>query len=80
MSAVTDEQHLEFDVGGMTCGSCAARVQRILGRQEGVREAEVNFATGRAHVDAATDVDTSTLEAAVARIGYELSALSLIHI
>lgn len=25
-----------FEVHGMTCGSCAARVQRILGRQEGV--------------------------------------------
>jgi cation-transporting ATPase V/Cu+-exporting ATPase len=71
-TATTDEQQLTFDVGGMTCGSCAARVQRILGRQDGVTSAEVNYATGRADVGAATDIDVASLEAAVARIGYEL--------
>ena len=35
----------------MTCGSCAARVERVLGRQDGVEQAGVNFATGRATVD-----------------------------
>ena len=34
----------------MTCGSCAARVERTLGRQAGVEQAGVNFATGRATV------------------------------
>ncbi len=42
---------LEFDVTGMTCGSCAARVQRTLSRQPGVSEALVNYATGRATVE-----------------------------
>jgi len=42
---------------GMTCGSCANRVQRTLGKQPGVAVAEVNFATatrawfGRAGAD-----------------------------
>jgi copper chaperone CopZ len=40
----------EFAVGGMTCGSCAARVQRTLGKHPGVEHAEVNFATGTARV------------------------------
>ena len=63
-----------FEVHGMTCGSCAARVQRILGRQEGVTDAEVNFATGRAVVHLEEDVATNDhqLVAAVDRIGYGL--------
>ena len=66
------EHDLVFDVEGMTCGSCAARVQRVLGRQEGVTDAQVNFATGLAHVRTA-GVDPDALVAAVDRIGYRLS-------
>src|SRR3984957_5203213 len=62
---------LELDVSGMTCGSCAARVQRTLSRQPGVSEALVNYATGRATValDAGA-VDAEQLAAAVRSIGY----------
>ncbi len=65
---------LEFDVEGMTCGSCAARVQRVLGRQDGVADARVNYATGLAHVsvEPSADVDPEALAAAVAAIGYGL--------
>src|SRR5260370_35651657 len=41
---------LDFTVQGMTCGSCAARVQKVLARQPGVQAAAVNFASGIAHV------------------------------
>jgi cation-transporting ATPase V/Cu+-exporting ATPase len=64
---------IEFVVGGMTCGSCAARVQRTLGRTEGVVEAEVNLATSRARVTLAQPVDTAVLRARVAKIGYTLA-------
>ena len=43
-------EELELDVAGMTCASCAARVEKILGRQEGVEGASVNFAANRARV------------------------------
>ena len=69
-----DTQRLDFDVEGMTCGSCAARVQKILSRQDGVVSAEVNYATGKARVEAAEAVDIPRLEAAVAKIGYGLAA------
>ncbi len=37
MSVVHDEPRtLDFTVTGMTCGSCAARVERVLGKQPGV--------------------------------------------
>jgi cation-transporting ATPase V len=64
---------LDFDVEGMTCGACAARVQKILGRQEGVASAEVNYATGRAHVATSAPVAVGDLQAAVERIGYGLA-------
>jgi len=68
-----EQPGLDFGVGGMTCGSCAARVQRVLGRQPGVESAEVNYATGRAHVVLSEpDADVEELRAAVAKIGYEL--------
>ena len=72
--AAADAAQRCFEVHGMTCGSCAARVQRILGRQEGVAGADVNFATGMALVrlDDPT-VSDDTLTAAVDRIGYELA-------
>ena len=35
---------ITLDVEGMTCASCALRIERVLGRQEGVAEAVVNFA------------------------------------
>jgi cation-transporting ATPase V/Cu+-exporting ATPase len=64
---------VEFAVRGMTCGSCATRVQRTLGKQPGVARAEVNFATGRAHVVLAPKpADPETLRAAVAQAGYQL--------
>jgi copper-transporting P-type ATPase V len=44
-------ERLELDVTGMTCGSCAARVQRSLSREPAVAEALVNYATGRATVE-----------------------------
>ncbi len=63
---------LDFDVEGMTCAACAARVERILGRQDDVAHAAVNFATGRAEV-VARRPDVEQLREAVARIGYGLS-------
>ena len=65
---------LEFAVTGMTCGSCAARVEKILSRQPGVVDAAVNFATEKAAV--AFDPAIATAEqliAAVNRIGYGLA-------
>jgi heavy metal translocating P-type ATPase len=69
---------LEFSVAGMTCGSCAARVEKVLGRQEGVARASVNFATQRAtvalHADGVTaKTSIDGLIAAVAKAGYGLT-------
>jgi cation-transporting ATPase V/Cu+-exporting ATPase len=64
---------VEFLVGGMTCGSCAARVQRVLSKTDGVEDAEVNLATSRARVRLARPVEPEELRARVAKIGYTLA-------
>jgi len=59
---------VELEIGGMTCASCATRIERKLNRIEGV-EATVNYATERARITA-DGVDTSTLIEAVEAAGY----------
>jgi copper-transporting P-type ATPase V len=63
---------LDLTVEGMTCGSCSARVQRTLEKQEGVERAEVNFATGRARVHPTGELDLDAIGEAIDRIGYHL--------
>jgi Cu+-exporting ATPase len=65
--------HVDLDVTGMTCASCAARIEKRLNRLDGV-VATVNFATERATVDYdATRVGTEELVAAVEAVGYGAS-------
>jgi len=52
----------------MTCGSCAARVQRMLNKTDGVVDAEVNFATGRAQVTLDRPVPAANLQARVEKL------------
>ncbi|MDD7965755.1 heavy metal translocating P-type ATPase [Actinomycetospora lemnae] len=59
----------ELAVTGMTCGTCAARIQRRLGRLPGV-EASVNYASGRARVTHPPEQDPDELVAAVTAIGF----------
>ncbi|HTU78853.1 MAG TPA: heavy metal translocating P-type ATPase [Solirubrobacteraceae bacterium] len=70
-------ERVELEVAGMSCSSCAARVQRALGAEPGVSEALVNLATGRATVELEPGApDTARLIAAVRRAGYDASPLS----
>jgi cation-transporting ATPase V/Cu+-exporting ATPase len=70
----TPPASLDFTVEGMTCGSCATRVQRILGRQPGVESAYVNYATSGARVVLdGRPTGLAALCAAVERIGYGLT-------
>jgi copper-transporting P-type ATPase V len=74
---VTDRSspiRLDLPVSGMTCGSCAARVERVLARADGVTAAQVNFATGLAHVEVDPGTDPARLQEAVRRIGYDLAS------
>ncbi|MCX6463378.1 MAG: heavy metal translocating P-type ATPase [Pseudonocardiales bacterium] len=61
--------HTVLEIDGMTCGSCARRVERVLRRLDGV-SAEVNYATGRAAVDHPAPVAVADLVAVVEKAGY----------
>ncbi len=59
-----------LEISGMTCASCVRRVERALGRVEGVDTASVNFAAERARVALNADVPVEKLLAAVEKAGY----------
>jgi heavy metal translocating P-type ATPase len=71
--ATAPEESLVFDVEGMTCASCALRIERVLGKQEGVESAVVSLAGKEARVTAAPGVDLNVLTEAAAKIGYTLT-------
>ena len=60
---------VELDIAGMTCASCATRIERKLNKLPGV-EATVNYATEKARVRG-EDVDSATLIAAIESAGYQ---------
>ena len=60
---------IELAVSGMTCASCANRIERKLSKLEGVR-ASVNYATEKATVAHPASVSTDDLLAAVEAAGY----------
>ncbi|MFD5077958.1 heavy metal translocating P-type ATPase [Streptomyces sp. NPDC058371] len=60
---------VELTIGGMTCASCAARVEKKLNRMDGVT-ATVNYATERAKVSYPEGVRVADLIATVVKTGY----------
>ncbi|MHA6760111.1 heavy metal translocating P-type ATPase [Streptacidiphilus sp. PAMC 29251] len=64
---------VELAIGGMTCASCAARIEKKLNRMDGV-EATVNYATEKASVSYAPGLTVDDLIATVERTGYTAEA------
>ena len=65
---------IRLQVTGMTCASCAIRVESALKAVPGVRDASVNLATEQASVNAqASSVSLQTLAAAVRKAGYDVA-------
>jgi Cu+-exporting ATPase len=62
--------HWRLPVQGMTCASCATRVERALKKLPGVREANVNLATESVAIEADAPVAASALTAAIEAAGY----------
>src|SRR3954467_7417980 len=61
---------LDLPVQGMTCASCAARIEKKLNRMDGV-QAPVNYAPGPPLVPYPADLDPAELVATVERTGYK---------
>ncbi|MEN2419332.1 heavy metal translocating P-type ATPase [Streptomyces rimosus] len=69
MTGTTTQARVELAIGGMTCASCAARVEKKLNRMPGV-SATVNFATEKARVEYGDRVSVDDLISTVEKTGY----------
>ena len=63
------EREVQLDITGMTCASCAMRIEKRLNKLDGV-SATVNYATEKAKVTVTGDVSTADLVSAVEAVGY----------
>ncbi len=63
---------IQLPILGMTCSSCAGRVEKALAKVAGVRAVSVNLANETAYLDTEPGVSRAVLAAAVAEAGYEV--------
>lgn len=75
LSGRAGSDRVVFEVGGMTCGSCVARIEGILSGQPGVKSAAVDLASSRARVTFSGDTSPDRLVAAVTDAGYTMALL-----
>ncbi len=62
-----------ISIGGMTCAACANRIEKGIGKLDGVVNANVNFATEKLTVQYnKKDITLSEIENAIAKIGYQV--------
>ena len=61
---------VELSIDGMTCASCAHRIEKKLNKLDGVT-ATVNFATEKAHVEYGDTITHEQLVATVEEAGYQ---------
>jgi Cu+-exporting ATPase len=73
--ASTASRSVDLQIGGMTCASCAARVEKKLNRMPGV-QASVNYATEKAHVLLPEGTTVADAIATVEATGYTATAPS----
>ena len=64
---------IKFNVTGMTCAACSARVEKVTGKVPGVEKAEVNLLAGTMSVVAANDSVVPLIISAVTEAGYGAS-------
>lgn len=61
---------IKFDVTGMTCAACSARVEKVAAAVDGVERVEVNLLAGSMTVQARDESVCAAIEAAVKHAGY----------
>ncbi len=75
---MTTDHQVDLAITGMTCASCANRIERKLNKLDGV-VATVNYATEKARITYSADVSTDDLLATVAAAGYSAALPTLEH-
>ncbi|MEZ5528036.1 MAG: heavy metal translocating P-type ATPase [Gammaproteobacteria bacterium] len=72
----TAPSSLTMPVEGMTCASCVGRVEKALGKVEGVESVTVNLVTEKAEIHTRQAVDPALLVAAIEKAGYSVPETS----
>lgn len=72
----SEETHntvITLPIGGMTCAACAAKIEKVVGKLNGVAKVNVNLATEKAVVEFdPTRIRTSAIKEAIEKIGYKV--------
>jgi len=58
-------------IEGMSCGHCAARIEKSLGKIDGVATVKVNLAGKFAEIDTAKELDDKVVTEAIDSAGYQ---------
>lgn len=67
------QEKVAFDISGMTCAACAVKIEKRIGKMDGVSNASVNFALETIAVEYdSKQVETAEMITAVKKLGYEL--------
>ncbi|MDS9472899.1 copper-translocating P-type ATPase [Sporosarcina pasteurii] len=67
------QEHVNFDVSGMTCSACANRIEKRINRIDGVSNATLNFALEKLSVDYnSSQVSPQDMMTAIEKMGFEL--------
>ncbi len=67
------ENDIKLKISGMHCGSCAASIERMLKKMDGVNEALVNYATESADVKYESNVvELQTINLAIEKLGFHV--------
>ncbi|WP_201283542.1 heavy-metal-associated domain-containing protein, partial [Klebsiella pneumoniae] len=62
----------QVQIGGMTCASCVARVEKALKKIEGVVEASVNLSTEKAFIKSQQPIAAAALVQAIEKSGFDV--------
>lgn len=71
-TAATNLRRITLDVAGMTCASCASRVEKAINAIPGVQQTSVNLATDSVAVEATSQVQADMIRQAIEKAGYEV--------
>ena len=63
---------IKLTIEGMHCASCAANVEKAVGKIDGVKSVTVSLMTNKAVIEADDSVDESAIKDAISKFGYKV--------
>jgi len=69
----TEAREYDLTIEGLNCGGCVSKTEKALNGVDGVSEASVNLATGKARVQAGKSVSLGALKEAVQQAGFDVA-------